>query len=104
MGPTISAVVQWIDPAVGGRHSPAFEGYRLTIRWQRHLKEFLAGAFGVQIVHLCVPTDGRPGGITFRYLVGTDPNPEWTMAGELFELLEGDRVVGVGMVVAVAAE
>ena len=90
---TIEAKVLWIGEAHGGRKSPPFIGMRPTIRWQRDVGTWCTSAWDVQVVDL--REDGH-----VKLAISPDAIvPEnLDVPGEGIELLDGHRVIAVGIV------
>ena len=101
MGMRLLIAVEWIRADCGGRRLPPTVGLRPTVRWQRHVAEWLSGAWDAEIVEIAPLSTERVGEAVLRFSDGAEISPEWTRAGELIELLDGPRVIGVGVLRAV---
>ena len=88
----------WIPPDLGGHSTGPYSGMRLSIRWQRHLKEYLDGARDVQcsVLHFDLQTLKGKAPCTFSSTAAVPL--EWLQDGELVELLNGFRALAVGKI------
>lgn len=88
----------WVPQSLGGHTVGPYEGMRTTIRWQKHLHEFLQCARDAQWEKI----DFDPGssqGEAICKLTSDEPLPdEWLNTGELIEMLSGYRVLAVGKI------
>ena len=84
----------WIPAKFGGHSASPYIGMRLSIRWQKHIKESLNFGRDIECILLDYAPDLMQGLATFSY-VSDIPN-EWLNDGEPIEILNGIRVLGVG--------
>jgi len=90
----------WIPGSLGGHGSEPYKGMRTTIRWQKHLNEFLQCARDVQWESVDFDANTLQGRAACR-LASDEPLPEgWLKEGELIELLNGYRVLAVGRLIS----
>jgi len=94
--------VDWISAAAGGRAHPPVCGLRPTVRWQRHVGEWLESAWDGEISRLAPPEDHYQL-VQLRFVENATINPDWLAVGELIELLDGARVIAVGVIERAAA-
>ncbi len=95
----IFARLQWISSECGGRTFPPFEGMRPMIRWQRHIDEYLKGAWDVTVLKFDMDEKNRIGTAELIFIKEAVIPPEWLQEGELLELLDGFRVIAVGKII-----
>jgi len=91
----------WIPSSLGGHSAEPYQGMRTTIRWQKHLNEFLQCARDVQwhsFNYDSVTLQGRA--ICSLFSDGSIPEA-WFQEGELIELLNGFRVLAIGRLIDV---
>ena len=93
----ITARVDWISAAAGGRAHPPFCGLRPMVRWQRHVGESQESAWDGEICRLAPPEDDYRL-VQLRFVEKATINPDWLAVGELIELLDGARVIAVGVI------
>jgi hypothetical protein len=88
----------WIPSHVGGHSAAPYQDMRTTVRWQRHIRESLAGARDVQWETIDFDPKTREGSAVCS-LTSDAPLPdEWLANGELIELLGGFRVLAIGRI------
>lgn len=93
-----TAKIIWISPVHGGRKSPPFIGYRPTIRFQRHVEDWLKGASDVEIMSFANSDDTSDKSEVGLKFINYSACDKFVIEGELIELLEGYRVIGVGKI------
>jgi hypothetical protein len=94
----MKATLHWIREEFGGRTHQPFVGYRPTIRLQRDVSTWLSEIRDVRVVEIALEAAAWQG---FASLIFAAPRPsdaEIVNAGDRIELLEGDRVVAVGVI------
>ncbi len=101
MSPIITAAITWIRTEYGGRVHPPVIGLRPTIRFQRDVSAWLLGTWSVQIVSLDFDLQTWTGTAQLVFSPGATPDRTYMKKGELIELLDAYRVIGVGMILAV---
>lgn len=99
--PGARVCLQFISSAVGGRPSPAV----LSEKYRPHFRVEDGEYLGVQFVAgddapapIGVPIDAQ---VTFLYAPGVNYEP--LRSGAQFQVLEGRRIVGVGVVIELTA-
>lgn len=95
--PAVTARVDWISNEAGGRSTPPSVGLRPTVRWQRFVAESQETAWDGEIVRLSSASD-RHSLVELRFRDEATLKPEWLVSGEGVELLDGPRVIAVGVV------
>ena len=99
------AQVQWIRSEFGGRKKAPLAGLRPTIRFQRGVPDWLSGGRDVEVTDLHLEGDSWCGSLEFRLanakFESEEKTAKYLVEGELFELLDGYRVIGVGKIVEV---
>jgi hypothetical protein len=101
-GKSLAVRINWVTEEFGGRKHAAFNGMRPNVRWQRHVDEWLNGSWDAEIVGLdegCQTTDA-----VLQFSDEAEVPADLEIPGELFELLDGYRVIGVGRVTGSEAE
>ena len=101
---TLVADIDWIRKKCGGRSGLPIVGLRPMIRWQRYIKEWLSAAWDVEIMELHVESGTRHGTVKLRFSEKATIAESWLQAGELIELLDGYRVIGVGAIIGCDVE
>lgn len=86
----------WVPSSLGGHSGVPYEGMRMTIRWQKHLNEFLQCARDVQCENIEFDSGTGQGSATCKFISGAPLPDDWIKDGELIELLSGFRVLAVG--------
>lgn len=92
---TLSMHCLWVPPSFGGRFTEAHTGLRLGIRWQRHVYDGQDNYRDVEFVRVTVDPSTRQGPALVN-LVSKVPS-DWLQHGELVEILEGFKVVAIGI-------
>jgi hypothetical protein len=90
------ATIHWIPREYGGLLHPPYEGMRPTIRLQKHIEEWLQGAFSATLGSFLNTDNSFECKVIMNYL--PDDKKSIFKFGEQFELLDGYRVIGVGIV------
>lgn len=101
---TFDSVVDWIHYECGGRQSPAVIGLRPTIRFQKFIRESLEGGWDVEILDLEHKVDENVSSgqaVRLRLNKRESPYVRFLEEGQLFELLDGYRVIGVGKITSI---
>jgi hypothetical protein len=92
----------WVPSSLGGHDGIPFKGMRTTIRWQKHLIEFLECARDVQWEEISFDPLIYQGEATCHF-ISDEPLPsDWLLDGELIEMLNGFRVLAIGRIVGKA--
>lgn len=89
----------WIPLSLGGHSSQPYDGMRLTIRWQRLIREYLQCARDVECQILGFDAETAQGVVNCSFLSNESVSEEWLVNGELVELLSGYRVLAIGKIV-----
>ena len=99
---SLAATICWIGEDFGGRNHPAYDGMRPNVRWQRHVEEWLRGSWDAEIIGI------DEGSQATEAILRSSDEAEFPtdleIPGELFELLDGYRVIGVGRVTGAVPE
>lgn len=96
MGRIVHAEVQWIPEECGGEGALPV-GLRSAVRWQRNVKDGKCDAWDATIVDVSPESDTRAH-VQLTFLPHYAIESDFFAEGELIELLEGYRVVGVGQI------
>ena len=97
----VTSLITWIPAECGGRTSPPNLGLRPTIRFQRNTETWLKIAWDVQITHLDISQKNGTVVVKLRFSEKASPDMTYVQSGELIELLEAYRVIGVGKILTV---
>jgi hypothetical protein len=97
----ISASIVWIKAEFGGRKSPPVVGLRPIIRFQRFLDDWLRCAWDVELTQIEFDEQYWSGVARFELSKNAPKNLQGLKEGELIELLDGYRVIGVGRIISV---
>ena len=98
------ATIAWIPVECGGTAGLPIEGLRPIIRFQRNLDEWSNVAWDVQITRIDAGTLGRTGNVELTFSKDAFPDMNYVKPGELIELLDAYRVIGVGKILDVKTE
>lgn len=96
------AKIEWIKSDFGGRTKPPALGLKPTIRFQKYIEEWMSSAWDVEIVDLDIDLDTWTSTAKLELPKNAPLNLKGLEAGELFELLDAYRVIGVGKIVELA--
>ena len=77
-------------------------GMRPTIRFQRHINAHVRGSWDVRIRRNHVDEQTWSGEVELELIKHESPYHSYVAIGELIELLEGYRVIGVGKILSVS--
>lgn len=88
----------WIPKQCGGHRNQPWIGMRTSIRWQKHVDEWLKTVFDTELVSLEFDDHTNLGTATIR-LFSDGLAAERTVEGARIELLDGATVIAVGIVV-----
>lgn len=99
MSMILSALVAWIPSDCGGRPSPPVVGLRPTIRFQRDASAWGKTAWDVTILR-CGPGVGTAN-VDLAFSEDAGPDMTYVKPGELIELLDAFRVIGVGKILTI---
>lgn len=88
----------WIPPKFGGWERDPIVGIRPQIRWQQFISESIELSRSAQIVFLEYDRASRTGRAKLKPITPEIPLP-WLQPGALVELLDGYRVIAVGVIV-----
>ncbi len=88
----------WVPSSLGGHSGAPYEGMRTTIRWQKHIDEFLRCARDVQWGAIKFDPATSQGSATCTLRSDTPLPDEWLNEGEVIELLSGFRVLAIGRI------
>lgn len=92
----ITLKLVWIPVEAGGRKHVPQVGFRCGLRWQRYLDESLKMYRDVTVVSL---EKGERGLVSAKCSPISEEIPnEWLRPGEGIELLDGYKVIAVGIV------
>jgi hypothetical protein len=94
--------LEWIKEAAGGREMPPVVGLRPTIRWQRYIEAWLESAFDVEITSIESSPENGCNTVGLRFSERAQLDSEWLREGELIELLDAFRVIGVGKILHIS--
>jgi hypothetical protein len=72
------------------------------VRWQRHVGEWQESAWDGEICRLA-PPEADYQLVQLRFVEKATIKPDWLAVGELIELLDGPRVIAVGVIEPAAA-
>ena len=89
----------WIPTSLGGHSGEPYEGMRTTIRWQKHLDEFLECARDVQWEKITFDFRSSQGQAICKLSSANSVPDDWLEDGELVEMLNGFRVLAIGRIV-----
>jgi hypothetical protein len=90
----------WIPSDLGGHTTHPYSGMRLSIRWQRHLEEYLQCARDVQCNILRFDPRTLRGKASCALSSLETVPAEWLQDGQSIELSNGFRVLAVGKIVS----
>jgi hypothetical protein len=79
-------------------------GLRPTIRFQRHLEAWIKSAWDVKITRLEDLNEDGVGIVELCFPDSSSPDVTFIKSGELIELLDAYRVIGVGQILNVTSE
>jgi len=102
MGLLITAQISWIRAEFGGRTHPPVIGLRPTIRFQRDVGKWLSLAWDVEIAELDIDLQTMCGTAALAFSGGASPDMQNIKEGELIELLDAYRVIGVGKIIHIS--
>ena len=88
----------WIPSDLGGHSAMPYTGMRLSIRWQRYLYEYLQCAHDVECRLLSYDDVTSKGKIACSLSSKESIPSEWFQDGQLIELLNGFRVLAIGVI------
>jgi hypothetical protein len=88
----------WIPSSLGGHSGPPFEGMRTSIRWQKHLIENSQCMRDVQWSQIEFDVSNGHGTAICKLAPDTILPADWVREGELIELVNGYRVLAVGVI------
>ncbi len=97
----IVANIKWIGPDYGGRSRLPVIGLRPIIRFQRYIDEWVSSAWDVEIIDLEIDENAWSGITKLRLSKNAPANLNGLKEGELIELLDSYRVIGIGKIVDV---
>lgn len=89
----------WIPRELGGHRSNPWVGMRPTIRWQELTREWLERAIDGECVDLWFDHSRHIGEAALRLRVADLPEERFA-EGTRIELLDGTRVIAVGLIAA----
>lgn len=101
MAITLKTTLVWIPVECGGRSTPPNIGLRPTIRFQRNAEKWTKIAWDVQIAALELISQSGVWTVELRFSEDASLDMECIKTGELIELLDAYRVIGVGKVTGV---
>ena len=104
MSTNILVAVTWIKAEFGGRSSQPSVGLRPIIRFQRYINEWLSNAWDVEIRELDIDKNTWLGTAKLQLSRNAPANLEGLREGELIELLDAYRVIGVGKITKIAKD
>lgn len=93
-----TAQLTWIKPQFGGHASLPVVGLRPQIRFQKHVREWLAGGWDVIILETSFDEDQWEGRVRLRFTRDDSSFEPFAVSGALFELLDGPTVIAVGKI------
>jgi hypothetical protein len=96
MSRIVHAEVQWIPEECGGEGALPV-GLRSSVRWQRNVRNGQTAAWDATIVDVTPESDTRAH-VQLTFMPHYSIDSDYLVEGELIELLEGYRVVGVGQI------
>lgn len=89
----------WIPPELGGHTASPYDGMRLSIRWQRFLRDYQRCARDIECTVLNFDPVTLKGKASCTFSSPEIVPEEWLQEGQLVELLNGFRVLAVGKIV-----
>lgn len=87
----------WVPRELGGHSSELQVGQRPRLRWQRHAHE-IEGTRGVQCTRVTHDAATGRGSATFRQIAHEAVPAHWMIERTPIELLDGTRVIAVGVI------
>jgi hypothetical protein len=95
-----TARLEWIAKECGGRSKLPSDGYRATVRWQNFWEEWLSvGGYDAEIFFPEPRPQSRIQVSRIRFWEGSTLDEKYLAVGEPIELLEGVKVVAVGVII-----
>jgi len=101
---SLVADIEWMKNEHGGRRELPINGQRATIRWQRYIQDWLSTAWDVEILELDIEANTRCGTARLKFSEDASPDSKYLKQGELIELLDAYRVIGVGKIISIATD
>jgi len=96
---TVSAKLQWVPPEKGGRQAPPLGSrYSTVARFKQQQDTWYEEAWSLVVEWSELPDVSLVHHVNVRFLVENAPESLLVM-GNSFELMEGARVVAVGVIV-----
>jgi len=100
----LTSTIIWIPSECGGRSHPPVLGLRPTIRFQRNVEAWSKVAWDVEIIRIGASQVAGIGNVDLRFSKGASPDIKVVKPGELIELLDAYRVIGVGKILNVTTD
>lgn len=97
-----TAKVQWIKSDYGGRqHLPSIS-LKPCIRFQKYIGEWMQSAWDVEIIDLEIDEHSWESTSKFKLPINAPSEMKGLETGEVIELLDAYRVIGVGKILIVS--
>lgn len=104
MAISITAAIVWLNVEHGGNARLPIVGMRSSIRFQKDVVGWLKCMWSVQIAGLDLDPKGRTGTAVLKFSSQFSRDSCSMESGDLIELLDGYRVIGIGKISNIKTE